>query len=560
MKYGLKTLLCGAVCCLNLILCSPQPIVRQGGEAASVCPPLSATPPDSLLYTISFSNGEGQRQFIESFRSFLSQYPFELLRNDTIAGQVLLRIAPFLPSDNVSAQLGTIEHASFDGSTIEQERSDSIRSGTVSALSGLAAANDTIKPLSGGMLRIYTQRRGVDETLLSLVAFNPLIPLDSSSHPLMTADISASGKVTLQLQGRVSDARGRVVSALDMIEAWTGFVKSHPAEGFAMFRHVEGVREFIAGREAVIRGIVAKDRNSCVLRLAREDSLALERLSDLRLSGSMHAKLGPYYPVGGDGGSRLTLAANPRCTPRRVYVDTVELIAGDDKNPILSFSLKKYDAVVLTLAADVEYARSNLGEQASLYSFSHERYFIACSMENDDWRRYLVSRTRSGEELLQSVVKAGGKPVTALHGDTVYTDIPPTSAIPAINRLRILYRKDDVVSVAIAEKLLADISGDGISGELLGMDGAGYERTLVEREYECAVGWVDERATLDAAGRLRIAAIWFDDDGDERRRIESHREVPLFSVDRYLLMRKPAGVYRGEILGLYASSESLSTE
>jgi|GEM_PF-960937 len=561
MRYGRKALLCGVVCCL-VVLCSPQPIVRQGGEATPVCPPVSVTTPDSLSYTISFSNGEGQRQFIESFRSFISQYPFELLRQDTIAGQVLLRIAPFLPPDNGSARLATIEHASFDGSTIEHERSDSIHSGEFSPFPDVASAADTIRPLAGGKLRIYTQRMGMDETLLSLVAFNPLLPLDSSSQPLMAADRGASGKVTLQLHGRVSDARGRVVSALDMIEAWTAFVKRHPAEGFAMFRHVEGVREFIAGREAMIRGIVAKDRSSCTLRLAREDSLALDRLSDMRLSGSMYAKLGPYFPAGGDGGSRLTLAANPHSTPRRVYVDTVELIAGDDKNPILSFSLKKYDAVVLTLAADVEYARRNLGEQASLYPFSRERYFIACSMENDDGRRYLVSRIRSGEELLQNVVKVNGKPVASLHGDTGYADIPSVtpSAKPSMNRLRILYRRDDVVSVAIAEKLLADISGDNIGGELLGMDGAGYERALVEHEYECAVGWIDERSTFDAAGRLRLAAIWFDDDGDELRRIGSYREVPLFSVDRYLLMRKPAGVYRGGILGLYASSEPLSTE
>ena len=50
----------------------------------------------------------------------------------------------------------------------------------------------------------------------------------------------------------------------------------------------------------------------------------------------------------------------------------------EDPNPILSFSLNKYDAVVLTSINDLEYARRNLTQNASLQEIPGERYFLAC--------------------------------------------------------------------------------------------------------------------------------------------------------------------------------------
>ncbi|MBN1575965.1 MAG: hypothetical protein JW913_05395 [Chitinispirillaceae bacterium] len=556
-----NVLFCSLCCCSLLMICTPQPAIRRE-VSHEKCPPVSELPVDTIAYTISFSDEVRRDEFVESFRSFLNRYPFSELRDDSIAGQILVRLAPVASSEE-PLSLSTVEPASFSGSTIEPDSGIQIEKST-----GPEALNDsmmhlpdTIVPEVGGKLRLFTQRTGIDGTLLPLVAVDPFLPPDSLSAPFLTVVNVSPKKITLQLGGRIVDGAGRLISALDLIEAWTGYIKSHPAEGWALFRHVEGMREFIAGREAVIRGLGAVDQKTCYLRLSQPDSSALDRIRTARISGSIHAKWGVYYPVRSSGGE-LVLAPNLKSGSRRAFLDTLIITAAEDRNPILSFSLKKYDALLLTSSSDISYARTTLENRAAVQAVSRDRYFIACAVDDEKVRRYLASRVKPAE-LLGNVVKAEGRPLAAIETDTGFIAAEPAAAPhapPVGRRLRILFRKDDPVSCTVAEKLLADLSGNGIRSTLAAAAVTEYERALVERSYECAIGWVPDRIRSDPSERLRLAAIWFADETAESERIASCKEIPLFSVERYLLIRKPAGLYRGSIVGIFASSRPVTAD
>ena len=550
------------VCSLLLFTCTPKPAITAGGVSHETCPPVSEHPVDTLGYTVTFSNGAQREQFVGALRSFLNEYPFSELREDTVAGQVVIRIAPVRYDEQPLAALSPVEQTRFSEGTIEQQGMGLLLQSptTMSDTAGGETFIDTVIPRNGGSLRLYTQRSGIDNTFLPLVTVDPFAQPDSTSEPLLTVSTVSPKKITLHLNGRVIDGAGRVLSALDLIDAWTGFVKKHPAEGLALFRHVEGIREFIAGREAVIRGIGAVDQNTCYLRLNQSDTLAARRIATRRLCGSVYSKIGLYYPAQ-KGEKELILLPNLKTGPRRALLDTLVLSVNDDKNPILSFSLKKYDVITLIAASDVSYARSTLEKQASLQLVSNDRYFISCSAADGTLRRFVASRC-NGADLLHNSIKGNGKTLAFLETDSGVVDgvqeqgrgeTPP--AIASGQQVRILFRNDDIVSGKVAEKLLADLSGAGMRCVLAGQGVSEYERSLVERKYDCAVGWVPEQVLTDESERLRLATVWFGDNRNEADRIAQCFEIPLFSIERYLLIRKPAGLYHNRIDGLFALSK-----
>jgi hypothetical protein len=515
-----------------------------------------------VAYAIAFPGDKYRDDFMESFGEFLDRYPFAVFREDSMESSVVIRLIPS-PEGSTSAAgitLGTVEDPWITESRMGGRESDSLGIMTdTDSLSVGPVFIDTIIPMVGGRLRLHSPRSGIDGTFLPLVTVDPFRQSDSSAQPLFSVVSVEPKKVTVQINGRVVDGTGRLMSALDLIEAWTGYVKRHPAEGLALFRHVQGIKQFIQGREAVIRGFGAVDKKTCYLRMSRPDTLAVERIRTPRICGSILSKLGTYFPVKTTAGS-LLLVANGKTSKRTAFLDTLLFSVAEDKNPILSFSLKKYDAITLTTLSDLTYARSTLAKQATLHPLSKDRYFIACAVDDMEMRRFIKSKL-NGAELLSSTVKAEGEPVDAIETDTVDIPIEPVqknSSPPAGHNVRILFRKDDDVSRKIAEKLLADLSSKGVRSSLTAAGVKEYERSLVERNYECAIGWVPERILTDKSERLRMATIWFGDEYNEEKRLTSLQEIPLFSINRSMLLRIPAGIYHMEVDKIFASSEPVS--
>jgi hypothetical protein len=237
------------------------------------------------------------------------------------------------------------------------------------------------------------------------------------------------------------------------------------------------------------------------------------------------------------------------------YLDKVRVTCGGVKNPFVEFSLGKQQAVVITKTRDLEYARTKLSNRSRLLALTEDRYFLSLAAKDPELRGYLLSKLDPAA-VFQTAAKAEGSLLAMVESNdstgAANTMRAWEKGIPTIGEpLEILYRTDDPVSVRVAEKLLASLDPGGIPCKLRPSDGTGYERGLVARDYAIAVGWVSSHALRDETRRLRLASMWFADETDEHRRIEDARELPLFSVNRYLLCKPNLGFGNGKLAGMY---------
>jgi hypothetical protein len=117
--------------------------------------------------------------------------------------------------------------------------------------------------------------------------------------------------------------------------------------------------------------------------------------------------------------------------------------------------------------------------------------------------------------------------------------------------LRIIYRGDDPISKTVAEKISADLDAAGLKTALKEGSAEVYEKALVNGEYDCAVGWVSESVLNNLTEQLHLASMWFADETDSQARLRDYREIPLFSVNNYILLREDMRLYRDKLSGIW---------
>jgi hypothetical protein len=117
--------------------------------------------------------------------------------------------------------------------------------------------------------------------------------------------------------------------------------------------------------------------------------------------------------------------------------------------------------------------------------------------------------------------------------------------------VKIFYCTDDPLSKIVAERLLASVTQKGIKALFMPADRHAFEGALVGRTPGCFVGWTPENVLTDASERVRFATMYWGEASAETDRIATHREIPLFSVDWYLLAKENVGLYKGRLGGMY---------
>lgn len=536
------------VTALVVSVCTPPPVSK--GEAGKAASPIIKKG-DTTTYSIEFYNQSEKSRFLHSFKEFMNTYPFSAMAADSTYSLIRIRIVhdEAMPQrDSItSIQRGFFFEDNIDGG---RELADNeLLPATDSVMHPLFSPWDTIVPQLGGVLRLYSPRAGFDQTLLPLVLLKGDTVFSDTSF-FSFADTTPV-KVTIRLKDRIVNGRKRAISALDLIQQWTSFVKDNPAQGQAMFRGVQGLTDFINGREALIRGFNAPDQRTVLLRYDTPQQHAVERLKT-PLIMVPKLLLGNYYEdlVSGE---TVLLPNTETFNTRKAFLDKIVLKTSGDQNPVLSFSLNKYDALLLNALNDINYVRTTLSMKADLHKVGSDRYFISCRIP-DQQLRGIVRSIVNPESLLKNYLKVEGEVIKAVGSDTIVLENMP--ALPSQNNkgfgaVKILFRKDDQVSKSIAEKLMADCSAKGISAALDGRDPSGYERGLVSGEYNCAVGWVGSSVVSNSNEKLQLASMWFDNETDETLRISELREIPLFSVNTYLCCRKNVRLYRDELKGVY---------
>lgn len=505
---------------------------------------------ESVSFIVQFTDSEDREGFIQSFNRFLIRSPYEFVLLDSGKDFVHIKVSakkvPVVPpKQEESLGFSPVEPFKFDESFIEQMIPSVDTTETDTLVTG-------VMPARGGEITLYSPRSFTDRTIMELLNGSPF----DGEPGLFTITDSSRRRVELQLNGRVVNGAGEAVSALDLIQSWTAMIRELPAEGIALFRHVQGVEAFIRGEEPVIRGFYAVDRNTLQLRMAQPDPHAVKRLHSSRLLWS-GLKLGPYYTQGtGNGNLRLMPNDNSR-GGSEPYLEKCYLRLGGDSNPMLSFSLGRIGAATLYSSADLQYARTNLAGSTTLHRLPSERYFVSSRIENPDIRKFVAKQVRA-IEFLNSFVKAEGEVIASVeladyNNDHLYSGVLTQPAVQS--PLQILFVDSDPVSKSVAEKMFADITHSGIRAQLNGISKTDYQRALVAGSYDLAIGWAYEDVLTDQTEQLRVAAIWFDDNSDAAGRVEQYREVPLFSVDRFLLTSNEFKLHEGRVGGIFTAWE-----
>jgi hypothetical protein len=552
MKY-LKNIGLMTLSLIFLFGCTPKQVVKQesipGTQSTQSSQTVNASA-DTLLYTIEFTNELERDKFIKKFKEFITNYPFTNVQSNGY-NSVVIRIQPSNGMVSDSLHQGAVPDDIFDAFTNSNGNNSTDVTITGKDTVYTQYAPDTEIPVSGGTVKLYTQRGFFDDYLIALVS---TFPFDrNGTSGILSVTEQSARRLTVKINGRITNGKGKVISALDIIDSWTNCVKSQPAEGFALFRQVEGMREFIDGREAVIRGLVATDQNTIQLRLLQPDPDIVDRLSTGRLLGAA-LKTGVYFEDS-QGGEDKVFLSNKSNGNGSGYLDKLIVRQGGDVNPVLSFSLKKYDAIELYMISDLNYARSNLSKNSKLEMFGHDRYFISFNVKEQKARHYLNSLVNS-QEILKNFVKAEGECISAIEtAGAGVMQIQPGAVHPGmIQPVKVLFRKDDQISKIIAEKLIADFSKGNIPCNLSACSMQEYEKALVTRNFGCAVGWVSDDIMSERSEKIRLATMWFTDVLDEKARMDAFLEMPLFSINRYLLLRTNIGMPSNKIQNLFINT------
>jgi len=407
------------------------------------------------------------------------------------------------------------------------------------------------EPVFGGRLKMYVHRGFLDETISQIVNLSPFGEAGSEKALFVVTD-STNRRIEMKLTEPAVRGNGQRVNALDFIEHWSNLLKTHPAQGLSLFRNVQGVQSYIDGKDPLVKGFIAFDAQTVRIRLERPDPQIFTRLNSPKLiTGSL--LLGPYYPANIKE-DELKVFPNKHTVSEPVFLQEWDIHFGDDPDVMQSFSLGMYSAMVIWSQSDLQAARTQLGDKITLSKLSSDRYFLSCRIENQQIRRQIRSKV-NGADLLQNTVKAEGEEI---HSVTVINEnaqkpapIVAVASIALLTPVRIAYRIDDPVSKTIAEKLSEDFNGQGLQTELKGGNALEYETMLVRKEYDCAIGWIPQTVVDNVTEQLHLATMWFSDDIDSQARIRDYREIPLFSIDNYLLLRDDVKLHGGKLMGIW---------
>jgi hypothetical protein len=409
------------------------------------------------------------------------------------------------------------------------------------------------QPVGGGKATVYLQRSFLDNAVAEMVNMNPF-GRDGTERKLFNVTDSTHRRLEFTLTRLIKRANGRKATALDFVELWSRHLKERPAQGLALFRNVQGAEGYVSGKEPLVGGFSAADEQTIRIRLAKPDPLAFQRLRSPALIDASFM-LGPYYTAGlADGAIKLLPNANSQ-SEETAYLAECAVQLGGDPDAMDSFRQGKYAAMTLYSAADLEIAKTELEGKAVLVRLPSDRYFLANKSANDQLRAFIRGAV-SGMDLLKNVVKAEGEEIFCVTAHEAATGPKPGRAPPPElpKPIKLIYRNDDPISTAIAEKLRVDFSGAGLATDAVGGNAETYERTLVSGRYDCAVGWAPEAVLENLTEQLHFASMWFSDETDSRARLGEYREIPLFSVNNYMLLREDTRLYGDRVGGMWSRS------
>jgi len=526
---------------LCIVTCTRQ-ITKQVTTEKDQLPVRVTAKGDTTVYVVGFTDKKEVKSFLRSFEHFVKEYSIDTIASDSVRRYFCFKFVA-LPKDTPVDSRHTLEKI---------ERLDFVETDIK------IPAEETIGADTAGTAVIYTDRTFIDNTLAELLSAVAFIH-DSSSQK----NADSSGLILKQLSplkigvtctGKLVNNAAKQITSFDLVQSWTNFIRDNPAEGSALFLHVQGLKKFIRGEEGIIAGFSVLNEQTIAITLSRPDPFALQRLTSQKLfpaplkNGRMYLKKKQE--------NTCTISRNQHYPFTRSFLDECTIICGNDKNPIVSYSLNRYDLLFLYRKNDLAYARQSLNKNSELAPVSTDRYFVSLASESMPLRKYIAGLIHP-LEIQTNTVKAEGEVIGEIElpaanpaPEKNRLDTPPAVVTPVV----IIYNTGDPASTAIAEKILSDLSHAGLPCKLNGLNKRALESALLDRTYDIAVGWVSNKTISNTSEKLRLATLWFNNETNEAIRINQYYEKPLFTVHRYALHKKNIRLYKNSISGIYRTA------
>lgn len=548
-----KILILPVIFIISFLSCTKQ-VTKQTVTPEEKKPPLyHYTKGDTTQYIMSFPNKKELRSFIRKFNNLIENYSIDTVISDTLNQYFSLRI---IPAAKDTARMSRHAMAKID--KIDFVESD------IEIMKEIPP-EDTVTPVRGGSVTLYTDRIFIDNSLSELLAVVPfpvdtagnIIPgIDTALNHFLSINQISPVKIKITCTNKLINNTGKSLTAFDIAKAWTGLVKNNPAEGLALFSEVKGIKEFIRGEEGIIRGFSASNEKTIIITLGKSDPYAMQRLNSPNLL-PRSLNIGKFF-IKKQQGNKILLQQNTHYPFDKPFLDKCTIVRGKDKNPMVSYSLNTYDLIILYKKKDLAYARRSMLKKSNLIPFSTDRYFLSLATGSQKVRNYLA-KIIAPAGIHSNAVKAEGEIITQIESiePTVTIDRSKTNIknISIKDPLAILYNTNDPVSIIIAEKIFSDLSHTDIPCKLKGLSKSQFETALVDRNYDIAIGWAPDNIVTNKNEKLRLAAIWFNNETDEAKRISDNFEIPLFTINRFALCKKNIKLYKNQLVGIYRENK-----
>ena len=513
---------------------------------------------DTVNYILTFANSEEKDKFTLDFDNFLKKYSYKPVRTDSITQHIKIQFShESIDKTSVSDQIPFHQEEVVIFESDIQSRYEKI-------------PEDTLAPIPGGKITIYTDRKDIN-TRLSLFyeiapgkiyqseIFNPLGDNETKKNDdleknyLLFNQISPQ-RIQIICTQNLIDSRGKIVTAFDIVQSWIELIKNRPAEGLALFKNVKGINKFIRGQEGVIQGFSVNNEKTITISLRQPDPFSIQRLYSSKLLPHT-LKVGQLY-VESINKNKIILHKNIHYPFNKSFIDECILVFGNDKNPIVSYSLNKYDIVLIYKKRDLNYIRQSIQDNSKLIPFSTDRYFISLGSDSYEMRQSLKGYI-DPVKIFENSVRAEGKLIARIETDLI--DISDsndsydtgTRNIQISKNIIILYNTDDPISIKIAEKIFSDLSRMNIACKLLGQTKYDFEISLLDRQYDIGIGWVNNDILKNKSESIRLATKWFNDEHDESIRISECYEIPLFTVQKFALCKIDINFYHNSLSSIY---------
>ncbi|MGD9200459.1 MAG: hypothetical protein PVI26_02760 [Chitinispirillia bacterium] len=517
---------------------------------------------DTLNYILTFTNTEEKDKFTSDLDNFLKKYSYKPIKTDSVKQYIKIQLSPeIIDKTSVSDQIPFHQEEVVIFESDIQSRYKKI-------------PEDISAPMTGGKITLYTDRKDIDTRLSMFYELPPSTLYQPDIYQSQTIDSQMDNETTPDTSDKdylhinqISPQRiqiictenlinntGKFVTAFEIVQSWIELVKNRPAEGLALFKNVKGINKFIRGQEGVIQGFSVNNEKTITISLEQPDPFSIERLHSSKLLPHT-LKAGQLF-VESINNNKIVLHKNRYFPFTKSFIDECVLIFGSDNNPIVSYSLNKYDIVLVYQKRDLNYLSQSMPENSKLIPFSEDRYFISLGSDSYEMRQNLKGYIDPAK-IFKNSVRAEGKLIERIETDLTYGGESNTSYDSGTHNIQIskniilLYNTDDPISIKIAEKIFSDLSRVNIACKLTGQAKNIFEISLLDRQYDIGIGWVNNDILKNKAESIRLATKWFNNEHDEDIRISECYEIPLFTVQKFALCKSDINFYDNTISGIY---------